>query len=141
MNTTIKAVAAGDLELFQQLQVSCFLDPLKIPIFQSVGQIESEDHFNLFLFKVDEAPVGGCKLYFDHNGCKIDLLFMLPEYRRFGLASRFLLALESRFCEVRRWHIVVEKSNEPALKFLLKNGYKIIGTKTNQLILDKKITP
>lgn len=94
--------------------------------------VDSEFFDNPFLKSLvyEDENILGVIIYKEpYDRIEIEYIAVAEQYKNKGIGSRFLKAIENN--NVKNITLEVRKSNEVAINFYKKNGYKIVSIRKN----------
>lgn len=95
----------------------------------------NEGSFNNEFLKIllyDENKIKGILVYeFLYDRIEIDYIIVDINYRNRGIATKLLKYMENEYKDIKNITLEVRESNEVAINFYLKNGFKEVTKRKN----------
>ena len=142
---TLKKLEDKDISGVARIELSCFSEPWSE---NSLKMLTETNAFGIVCYDGDvAASYGGMICVLDEG--QITNIATLPEFRRRGLAEKTLCAMlkEANARGLSFVTLEVRESNEPAIALYQRNGFEIMGKRSNfyrkpteaALIMEKKL--
>lgn len=132
MKYDVRELEKADLSAVFEIEKECFINPWKL---SDLEYEFKENPVNVFLVVEDEGKIVGFNDFMiTFNSATISQIAITKEYRRKGLASVLLGAMEKHFPKegddiVESVTLEVRASNEAAISLYKKNGYEEVVRK------------
>lgn len=128
---TIEPADAGDLEEILALQKLAFQseaqrynDYALPPLTQTLEGIQADfERMVILKASIDGRIVGSARAYLEGDTCYVGRVVVHPDFWRRGIATQLMDAIESRFCQARRFELFTGHASTPALELYRKRGY------------------
>lgn len=112
-------------KLAYQTEAILYNDRSIPPLTQTLEEIKKEFENQLFLKACDDDRIiGSVRAYAHDSTCYIGRLFVHPEYRRKGLGTRLMNAIEAEFPSAKRCELFTGSKSESNIHLYEALGYK-----------------
>jgi len=87
----------------------------------------NEKFKNVEVYIDNDSIIGFIDYSIIYDRAEINYIYVLDDYQRQGIATKLLLAMESNLKNVANITLEVNETNEKAIKFYEKNGFKVVS--------------
>ena len=87
----------------------------------------NEEFKNIEVYVDNESIIGFIDYSIIYDRAEINYIYVLDDYQRQGIATKLLFAMESNLKNVANITLEVNETNEKAIKFYEKNGFKVVS--------------
>lgn len=87
----------------------------------------NEEFKNIEVYIDNDSIIGFIDYSIIYDRAEINYIYVLDDYQRQGIATKLLLAMESNLKNVANITLEVNETNEKAIKFYEKNGFKVVS--------------
>lgn len=87
----------------------------------------NEEFKNIEVYIDNDSIIGFIDYSIIYDRAEINYIYVLDNYQRQGIATKLLLAMESNLKKVANITLEVNETNEKAIKFYEKNGFKVVS--------------
>lgn len=138
MEITLKKASFEDTNLLHQMQIQsfkpivgkyqeCDFSPARENL-EEIGKLLKRDDMDYYIIKYGHVSIGGIRVTrTDQNCCKMNSIFILPEYQGKGIGQKVIRLIENQYGEGTEWFLEAIKQEKNNCYIYEKLGYVLTG--------------